>query len=342
MQTLTIQIPEPCGENFNKMTPVPGGRHCASCEKTVVDFRNYSDAEIGRYYKRHQGKVCGVFQEDQLNRAMVLPKDPSKLGKWKAVAAMLSGLAIGGTANAQQTMGRLMPTVQTTENVVVKKTVDTKKDSKILRGKVTDINGEGLIGATVVIKGTHKGTTTDFEGNFRLKIDSEFRAFEVVVSYLGYENLTQKMTFENVETKVFNFKLKESAQMLGEVVITGERILEHEYSIAGGISFVHAEEYVEEVKPEIPKKKEIVLTVSPNPFFDYLKVDFKTPVEDAYIFTLYTQMGQLVFAETQELTMGHQSVEIRPNKFDLPAGTYILNVTNEQGFSESTQVVKVK
>ena len=341
MQTLTIQIPEPCGENFNKMTPVPGGRHCASCEKTVVDFRNYSDTEIGRYYKRHQGKVCGVFQEGQLNRAMVLPKDPSKLGKWKAVAAMLSGLAIGGTANAQQTMGKPMPMVQTTENVIIEKTVETKNDSKILKGKVTDENGEGLIGATVLIKGTHKGTVTDFDGNFRFDITSEFTAFELVISYLGYEDLMQKMTFENVETKVFNFELKESAQMLGEVVVTEQKIDMH-YSIAGGISFVHAEEYVEEVKPEIPKKEEIVLTITPNPFFDYLKVDFKTPVEDAYIFTLYTQMGQLVFAETQELTLGQQSVEIRPNKFDLPAGTYVLNVTNERGFSESTQVIKVK
>ncbi len=341
MQTLTIQIPEPCGENFNKMTPVPGGRHCASCEKTVVDFRNYSDTEIGRYYKRHQGKVCGVFQEGQLNRAMVLPKDPSRLGKWKAVAAMLSGLAIGGTANAQQTARNPMPMVQTTENAVVEKTVETKSDSKLLKGKVTDKNGEGLIGATILIKGTQKGTITDFEGNFRLDITSEFTAFELVISYLGYEDVVKKMTFENIETKVFDFELKETAQFLGEVVVTGQKI-DMEYSIAGGISFVHAEEYVEEVQPEIPEKEELILTIAPNPFFEYLQVNFNTPAEDAYIFTLYTQMGQLVFAETQELRMGQQSVEIRPNKFDLPAGTYILNVTNEQGFSESTQVVKVK
>ena len=66
VQTLTIQIPEPCNENFDKMTPKAGGRYCDSCEKVVVDFRNYSDSEIARYYERHNQKICGVFRNDQL------------------------------------------------------------------------------------------------------------------------------------------------------------------------------------------------------------------------------------------------------------------------------------
>ena len=31
-------IPEPCHENWNKMTPQEQGRHCAVCSKVVVDF----------------------------------------------------------------------------------------------------------------------------------------------------------------------------------------------------------------------------------------------------------------------------------------------------------------
>jgi hypothetical protein len=33
-----LQIPEPCHEDWNKMTPVHKGRFCDSCEKAVVDF----------------------------------------------------------------------------------------------------------------------------------------------------------------------------------------------------------------------------------------------------------------------------------------------------------------
>ena len=37
-KALTLTIPEPCGENFNAMTPVKGGKFCGSCDKTIVDF----------------------------------------------------------------------------------------------------------------------------------------------------------------------------------------------------------------------------------------------------------------------------------------------------------------
>ncbi|NND32189.1 MAG: hypothetical protein HKN76_06315, partial [Saprospiraceae bacterium] len=55
-----------------------------------------------------------------------------------------------------------------------------------LKGAVTEEeSGEPLIGASIVIKGTSRGTVTDFDGSFELRVDSFPLILEV--SYVGYE-----------------------------------------------------------------------------------------------------------------------------------------------------------
>ena len=50
-------------------------------------------------------------------------------------------------------------------------------------GKVMDEQGEPVIGASVVQKGTSNGTVTDIDGNFAFKAP---RGSTIVVSYIGY------------------------------------------------------------------------------------------------------------------------------------------------------------
>ncbi len=66
---LKITIPNPCHEDWNKMTPDETGRFCSSCSKCVVDFTNKSSIEIQEYFSLNQGeKVCGIFKNEQLNK----------------------------------------------------------------------------------------------------------------------------------------------------------------------------------------------------------------------------------------------------------------------------------
>ena len=53
-----------------------------------------------------------------------------------------------------------------------------------VQGMVTDPNGEPIIGASVVVKGTTNGTITDFEGGFTLNLPSNS---VIVVSFVGYK-----------------------------------------------------------------------------------------------------------------------------------------------------------
>jgi hypothetical protein len=64
---MKIYIPEPCHENWSAMTPNEKGRFCGSCQKTVVDFTNFTTYDIQNYFAKHYGqKVCGRFNNEQL------------------------------------------------------------------------------------------------------------------------------------------------------------------------------------------------------------------------------------------------------------------------------------
>lgn len=79
-------------------------------------------------------------------------------------------------------------------------------------GTVVDPNGETIIGASIMEKGTSNGTITDFDGNFKLSTAS---GAKIVVSYIGF--MTQELNAE----PTMKIVLKEDAQSLQEVVVTG-------------------------------------------------------------------------------------------------------------------------
>ncbi len=53
-----------------------------------------------------------------------------------------------------------------------------------ISGTVIDATGETVIGATVTEKGTSNGTVTDFDGNFKIKVNP---GTTLVFTYIGYQ-----------------------------------------------------------------------------------------------------------------------------------------------------------
>ena len=81
-------------------------------------------------------------------------------------------------------------------------------------GMVVDQNNEPLPGASVVIKGTTTGTTTDFDGKFSINIS---QGDVLIVSYVGFS--TNEVTFDGGDlTVVLN-----EGEALDEVLVTGNR-----------------------------------------------------------------------------------------------------------------------
>src|SRR5687768_14167768 len=79
--------------------------------------------------------------------------------------------------------------------------------NETIRGLVNDETGAPLPGATVVVKGTQSGTTTDADGRFQLITTGPVT---LVVSFIGFEE--QEVTAYNSEE--VNVILKESSQQL--------------------------------------------------------------------------------------------------------------------------------
>jgi hypothetical protein len=63
----------------------------------------------------------------------------------------------------------------------------------VVTGKVTDGNGESVIGASVAVKGTTKGASTDVSGNFKIEVPNSSTV--LVVSFVGYD--TQEIMVGN-------------------------------------------------------------------------------------------------------------------------------------------------
>ncbi|MBN2213052.1 MAG: carboxypeptidase-like regulatory domain-containing protein [Bacteroidales bacterium] len=95
-------------------------------------------------------------------------------------------------------------------------------------GKVTDAEtGEELIGAAIIIKGTTKGTITDFDGNYILDNVSSGKQI-ILCSYISYE--TEEVEVEIADDKTVNvsFELRSSEVSLEEVQIIGRKNRESE------------------------------------------------------------------------------------------------------------------
>lgn len=88
-----------------------------------------------------------------------------------------------------------------------------------VKGYVRDAaNGETLIGATVYLNGTTKGTSTNEYGFYSLTVDPG--TYTLVASYLGYED--QRRPMELIGNFTADFELSEAGNELMEVVVTAE------------------------------------------------------------------------------------------------------------------------
>ena len=99
------------------------------------------------------------------------------------------------------------------KHVIITNEKNRQKSESIV-GFVKNPNGEPLIGASVLVKGTNNAVSTDIDGRFHIKATPKSR---LVVSYVGHN--TQEIAVTPGIT--MNIELSEKANIMDEVVVVG-------------------------------------------------------------------------------------------------------------------------
>ncbi|MBQ0073237.1 MAG: SusC/RagA family TonB-linked outer membrane protein [Prevotella sp.] len=104
-----------------------------------------------------------------------------------------------------------------------------------VKGNVSDADG-GVIGATVMQKGTNNGTVTDMDGNFSINAK---KGDVLVISYVGYSSQEVK-----VGDGPINVKLTDDNTQLSEVVVTALGVKRDRKALGYGVSEIKGEDLI--------------------------------------------------------------------------------------------------
>ncbi len=102
-------------------------------------------------------------------------------------------------------------------------------------GTVKDINGEPIVGASVLVEGTMNGTITALDGEWTLTVPT---GSTIVASLIGYAD--EKMNVAQNQN-VYNFVLKEDALFLDETVVIGYQTVKRR-DLTGSVASVNAKQ----------------------------------------------------------------------------------------------------
>ncbi len=109
-----------------------------------------------------------------------------------------------------------------------------------ITGRVLDARGQGLPGATILVRGTGLGTATNSEGVYALSGTQPAGDYVLAASLIGYKSESQPVVLGPGTTVTTDFTLAESRQNLDEIVVVGSTVTQSRRELGNAISTVSA------------------------------------------------------------------------------------------------------
>ena len=127
-------------------------------------------------------------------------------------------------------------TVEGTNILLTRRPAAPQSRAVSVTGRVTDASGQPIVGASVIVRGTTVGVSTDTEGRFVLEVPSPAASQTLEVSYLGYETATVPVGSRTS----FEVTLQESSSEIEQVVVTALGIKRQEKALSYNVQQVAA------------------------------------------------------------------------------------------------------
>jgi len=319
-----------------------------ACQKEVIDFSVMSDREILAHISTASSNICGRAANDQLDRDLMVPREPTQIGwrYWISLAA--SFLLVSAKSEAQNGKVLMKP--------VVYKPFATKKgkspillsgeisgvvinDRKVqIIGRVIDDHSNPVSFASIRINGSSSGIAADAEGNFILNKNIFLAGIELKVSSVGYESKTIKIdSLENAKPsitengiiKIFAGDILLTVPGMKEVVVVADNLITGR---AGGI--VIGVRVTRLTRAKNAFKDVMVVSeikVYPNPITPNSVFNISLNVKDqgAYSIQFTDVSGKIIAALPISITAKNQLESFNSNLFR-SSGTYFVSLVNKQ------------
>lgn len=166
-----------------------------------------------------------VYYEDTFDPSQKVTVDANGKEINEVLDELFAGKGVGYEINDRQVMLR---------RESVSKSVEQKRN-RTIKGIVRDQNGESVIGANVVLKGTTEGVITDITGEYQIKAA---KGDVLIFSYIGFKSQEVTIGRDNI----INVTLKEDTETLEEVVVTAFGVGQKKETMVGSIQQVRPAE----------------------------------------------------------------------------------------------------
>ena len=151
--------------------------------------------------------------------------------------------------------------------LVIAAAVNAQVTTSSMSGKLVDTNNEVIIGATVQAihepSGTHYGAITNFDGRYSIQGMRAGGPYKVEISYIGYQTLIFKdINLQLGDNYVLDAQLKESSELLDEVVVTASKSSNMKSDRAGAVTNIGSERM--SLVPTVSRSLNDVMRLTPQ------------------------------------------------------------------------------
>jgi len=216
-------------------------------------FRNERLKTVLREVER-QTKMSVIYRTDEMNENKIIT---ATFKKTPLRAVLDKVLDEGFTYEIEGSM----VTIHRQRRQKAPETTTQENKNRKVSGTVVDVNGEPLIGVSVMVKGTGSGTITNIDGEYSLSTSDPDAS--LVFSYVGYT----AQTISSAGKSQIDVTMAEESSQLREVVVTAMGIQRKEESLTYATQRVKSEDLMKVQDPNVANTLEgkvAGLTITPS------------------------------------------------------------------------------